>query len=111
MLCKMIVNHHSLVVTIIVIISSHPGTSTPPSYITLPPSYSSSSSPPPDATLPPLLSTITPSFLPGISTDPWPQYIPNMGKGVNISIPHHYSKHQLPSGSLTQVNIGISLYI
>ena len=30
----------------------------------------------------------------------------NSSKGVNISIPANYSRHSLPSGVLTRVNIG-----
>ena len=31
----------------------------------------------------------------------------NASKGVNITIPANYSRHSLPSGALTRVNIGI----
>ena len=30
----------------------------------------------------------------------------NSSKGVNITIPANYSRHSLPSGALTRVNIG-----
>ena len=49
-------------------------------------------------TIPPPLTTP--------KSDPWAHEIPNMGKGVNITIPPNYSKHNLPSGAMTQVNIG-----
>ena len=84
-----------------------PATPTPPGHITLPPIFASSLSPSHSpASSPPLLSEISSSTLSSTVTDAWPQYIPNMGKGVNITIPDNYSKHSLPSGALTQVNIG-----
>ena len=34
----------------------------------------------------------------------------NVSKGANITTPGNYSKHSLPSGSLTRVNIGQKQY-
>ncbi len=47
---------------------------------------------------------------PGIFSLPLPESLEhamyNSSKGVNISIPANYSRHSLPSGVLTRVNIG-----
>ena len=64
--------------------------------LSLPPSYPSSISTSSDK---PFLSL--PLTKPGSE---FPYY--NVSKGANISTPGNYSKHSLPSGSLTRVNIG-----
>jgi hypothetical protein len=105
-LLRMSILPHHIETALILVILSHPATPTPPGHITLP-FYASSSVPPSDSSSPPLVPQITPSTSSTPVTDPWPHIIPNMGKGVHISIPENYSKHSLPSGALTQVNIGM----
>ena len=90
---------------LILFIVLRPATPTPPAHFTLP-FYASSSVPPSDSSSPPLVPRISPSISSNPVTDAWPHVIPNMGKGVHITIPENYSKHSLPSGALTQVNIG-----
>ena len=57
----------------------------------------------------PELVTMTPPS-PGIFSLPLSESLEhamyNSSKGVNISIPANYSRHSLPSGVLTRVNIG-----
>ena len=104
---------HHLVTLSILTILLQPALSEPtaPSILTLPTFYTSTPPSPSPSTNSShlLLSRITapPPYNP--VTDPWPMDIPNMGKGVNITIPENYSKHCLPSGALTQVNIGKEL--
>ena len=64
--------------------------------LSLPPSYPTTLSASSDK---PFLSL--PLTKPGAE---FPYY--NVSKGANISTPGNYSKHSLPSGSLTRVNIG-----
>ena len=96
---------HHIATALILVTLSHPATSTPPGHITLP-FYASSSVPPSEFLHPTSGSPNKSLHLLDPVTDPWPHVIPNMGKGVNITIPENYSKHSLPSGALTQVNIG-----
>ena len=64
--------------------------------LSLPPSYPTTISTSSDK---PFLSL--PLTKPGAE---FPYY--NVSKGANITTPGNYSKHSLPSGSLTRVNIG-----
>ena len=76
------------------LVVTEPSLSLPPSY----PTTISSSSDKPYLSLP--------LTKPGAE---FPYY--NVSKGANITTPGNYSKHSLPSGSLTRVNIGQSLFI
>ena len=82
--------------SVVTVIISLPITVSDPS-ITLPLYYAS---PPP--------TTSTPSIFNIPLTEQSMEFaFYNASKGVNITIPANYSRHSLPSGALTRVNIGI----